>query len=87
LDTGAVVPLAINASALASLNLPMTSKYGPPYIDLNSLTIGKHVSTPLAYSRDQKQIGETMGAVGSQAFLKSILVLDYAHNRVCVIDP
>jgi hypothetical protein len=87
LDTGAVVPLAINASDLASLKLPMTSRYGPPYIDLDSLTIGKHVSTPLAYSRSQKQIGQTVGAVGSQAFLRSILVLDYAQHRVCVIDP
>jgi hypothetical protein len=87
LDTGAVVPLAINVSDLTSLNLPTTSKYGPPYIDLDSLMIGKHVSTPLAYSRDQKQVGHTIGALGSQAFLRSILVLDYAHNRVCVIDP
>ncbi len=87
LDTGAVVPLAINASDLASLNLPAASQHGPPYIDLNSLSIGKHVSSPLANSRDQKQIGHTVGALGSQAFLRSILVLDYAHNRVCIIDP
>ena len=87
LDTGAVVPMAISASELASLGLATTSTRGAPYIDLDSLTVGKHVSTPLADSRVQKQIGHTIGALGSQAFLKSILILDYAHNRVCVIDP
>jgi hypothetical protein len=86
LDTGAIVPLAINAGDLANLHLPTTSKYGPPYIDLDSLTIGTHTSWPLASSTAQPKIGRTIGRVGSSAFLESILILDYNRNRICVID-